>query len=581
MQLAANVVIAERFRLTRQLGQGGMGSVWLATHLALDIPCAVKFIEGEIAQLPEAQARFEREAKAAAQLRSPHVVQILDHGVFQGTPYIAMELLDGEDFGKRLQRIGRMPPNDVLRIIGQVCRALTKAHGVGIVHRDLKPDNIFLVPDDDREIAKVLDFGIAKATGSGIDGSNTKTGAMLGTPYYMSPEQAQGIKAVDARSDLWSLAVIAFQALTGRLPFESEALGDLLVRIIVAPVPRPSHFVPDLPQTFDRWWEKAAQRDPAGRFQTARELGDSLAIALGHSKGLSGDGMGRPMGQGDPGAGNYGAPSPFGSTPQPGFGYTANPVLGATPQPAFGHTPQPCSPPYGGTQPLQALGPTTGGSMSRTFDAPPSAAPRGKGPLVALGGAAVVVLALGVLAVSFALKGKEVPAASAAAASAPAAAATVIPTQPAVTAVPPAPPTPAPPVAAIVAPSATPTPAAPVARAQRQAGAHGAARATAEAHTRAAPRGPSDAQEGQGRPRDLAGSRPSGPQGARRHPRPSDAVARGRRAAHALRREPRCARSPSERLRRHSMRFASAPSRRRWIHGKRSSRSWTRSTKRG
>ena len=151
-----------------------MGSVWLATHLALDIPCAVKFIEGEIAQLPEAQARFEREAKAAAQLRSPHVVQILDHGVFQGTPYIAMELLDGEDLGKRLQRVGRMPPNDVLRIIGQVCRALTKAHGVGIVHRDLKPDNIFLVPDDDREIAKVLDFGIAKSTGSAASTGATR-----------------------------------------------------------------------------------------------------------------------------------------------------------------------------------------------------------------------------------------------------------------------------------------------------------------------------------------------------------------------------------------------------------------------
>src|SRR6185437_13006905 len=244
MQPAANVIVAERFRLTRQLGQGGMGSVWLATHLALDIPCAVKFIEGEIASLPEAQARFEREAKAAAQLRSPNVVQILDHGVWQGTPYIAMELLDGEDLGKRLGRIGRMAPNDCLRVIGQVCRALTKAHAAGIVHRDLKPDNIFLVPDDDREIAKVLDFGIAKAKGQGIDGSNTKTGAMLGTPYYMSPEQAQGIKAVDHRSDLWSLAVIVFQALTGKLPFESEALGDLLVKIIVHPIPVPSQVGP-------------------------------------------------------------------------------------------------------------------------------------------------------------------------------------------------------------------------------------------------------------------------------------------------------------------------------------------------
>jgi serine/threonine protein kinase len=458
MQLAANVVIAERFRLTRQLGQGGMGSVWLATHLALDIPCAVKFIEGEIAQLPEAQARFEREAKAAAQLRSPHVVQILDHGVFQGTPYIAMELLDGEDFGKRLQRIGRMAPNDVLRIVGQVCRALTKAHGVGIVHRDLKPENIFLVPDDDREIAKVLDFGIAKATGTGIDGSNTKTGAMLGTPYYMSPEQAQGIKAVDARSDLWSLAVIVFQALTGRLPFESEALGDLLVRIIVAPVPMPSQFVSDLPQTFDRWWEKASQRDPAGRYQNARELGDSLALAFGHSKGMSGDGMPRPLAGSDPGTRTYpaGNASPFGNTPHPGFGHTANPVYGATPNPQFGNTPQP---PYGGTQPLAALGPTTGASMSRTFDAPPSAAPKSKGPLVALGGAAVVVLALGVLGVSFAMKGRDAPAASAAAASAPPATTAIVPTQPAAPALPP--PSAAPPaaVAAIEAPPVTAPPA--------------------------------------------------------------------------------------------------------------------------
>jgi hypothetical protein len=455
MQLAANVVIAERFRLTRQLGQGGMGSVWLATHLALDIPCAVKFIEGEIAQLPEAQARFEREAKAAAQLRSPHVVQILDHGVFQGTPYIAMELLDGEDFGKRLQRIGRMAPNDVLRIVGQVCRALTKAHGVGIVHRDLKPDNIFLVPDDDREIAKVLDFGIAKSTASGIDGSNTKTGAMLGTPYYMSPEQAQGIKAVDARSDLWSLAVIVFQALTGKLPFESEALGDLLVRIIVAPVPMPSHYVSDLPQSFDRWWEKASQRDPAQRFQSAREFGDALAMAFGHSKGLSGEAFARPMG-GDPGAGNYqGAPGPFGNTP--GFGNTANPLFGQTPQPGFGQTPQPgfgnTPQPYAGTQPL---GPTTGASMSRTYDAPPSAQPKGKGALYAIVGASVVVTALAVAGATFALKSKDAPVASAAPASAPPPATTALPTVSAVQAPPPAPVTPpAPTLAAVDPPPAT------------------------------------------------------------------------------------------------------------------------------
>ena len=182
MQPTADLVVAERFRLVRLLGRGGMGSVWLAQHLGLDIPCAVKFIEGEYAAMPEAQARFEREAKAAAALRSPHVVQILDHGIWQGTPYMAMELLDGEDLGKRLQRLGRMTPHELMHVIGQVSRALTKAHAAGIVHRDLKPDNIFIVKDDDREIAKVLDFGIAKQSGQALEGGATKTCLLYTSP---------------------------------------------------------------------------------------------------------------------------------------------------------------------------------------------------------------------------------------------------------------------------------------------------------------------------------------------------------------------------------------------------------------
>lgn len=290
LELAPDVVIAERFKLNRLIGRGGMGSVWHATHLGLDIPCAVKFIEGEISGKSEAHMRFEREAKAAAQLRSPHVVQILDHGVFDGTPYIAMELLDGEDLGVRVGRMGRMAPNDVALILVQVCRALSKAHAAGIVHRDLKPDNIFLVRDDDREIAKVLDFGIAKAGGNTIEGSATKTGSMLGTPYYMSPEQAQGTRDVDHRSDLWSLAVIAYQCITGHLPFESEALGDLLVKIIVSPIPVPSEVCRDLPPRFDAWWAKAASREPAGRFQTAREFAESLTLACGVTYMTDGEG---------------------------------------------------------------------------------------------------------------------------------------------------------------------------------------------------------------------------------------------------------------------------------------------------
>ena len=278
MQLEENTFVDGRFRLSRLLGRGGMGSVWQATDVALDVQCAVKFIEGEMNQVPEARARFEREAKSAAGLRSPHVVQILHHGVWEGRSFIAMELLEGEDLGKRLARLGKLPPADLHSVMSQVCRALSKAHTKGIVHRDLKPDNIFIVKDDDREIVKVLDFGIAKATGHDLGGSsNTKTGAMLGTPYYMSPEQAQGTKAVDWRSDLWALAVICFQALTGRLPFESEALGDLLVKIIMLPVPVPSQ-LSHVPPTFDRWWLKAAARDPGERYQSAKEFSDSLAL---------------------------------------------------------------------------------------------------------------------------------------------------------------------------------------------------------------------------------------------------------------------------------------------------------------
>ncbi len=283
MQLAPNVVIAGRFRLNKLLGRGGMGSVWHATHLGLDIPCAVKFIEGEQAQSPEAQARFEREAKAAAQLRSPHVVQILDHGISDGTPYIAMELLDGEDLGKRMRQTKRMDPRELVPIVTQVCRALSRAHALGVVHRDLKPDNIFLVRDDDREIAKVVDFGIAKHSNK-LEGGSTKTGAMLGTPFFMSPEQAQGTKAVDHRADLWSLAVIVYQAVVGKLPFESEALGDLLVKIIVSPIPVPSHHATDIPNAFDKWWAKAAAREPSQRFQNAKEFAEALQLAWGTSQ---------------------------------------------------------------------------------------------------------------------------------------------------------------------------------------------------------------------------------------------------------------------------------------------------------
>ena len=397
MHPVPNLVVAERFRLNRLLGRGGMGSVWHATHLGLDIPCALKFIEGPHAAMPEAHMRFEREAKAAAQLRSPHVVQILDHGIWDGTPYMAMELLEGEDLGKRLARVGRLPPKKLCVIVAQVARALAKAHAAGIVHRDLKPDNIFLVRDDDREIAKVLDFGIAKATGA-IEGSNTKTGAMLGTPYYMSPEQAQGTKAVDHRSDVWSLGVIVYLALTGHLPFESEALGDLLVQIIVAPLPVPSHIVQDLPPGFDAWFAKASQRDPTMRFQTAKDLTDGLGLALGLSQGGVAERPHLPSGDSIPPPAHTMA---LGNQAQ-GFSRTppAAGTMAITPSPPLGRS---SSPMMGGTTPA----PTTGGPMSRTYGGGPASAKRPSTSIfVALGGVGIVVVVLGIVGSSSAVKGK-------------------------------------------------------------------------------------------------------------------------------------------------------------------------------
>ncbi|HEY3233311.1 MAG TPA: serine/threonine-protein kinase, partial [Polyangiaceae bacterium] len=154
MQLAEGLHVADRFRLIRELGRGGMGSVWLAEHVALDVACAIKFIDQTGRDSEELRVRFEREAKAAAQLRSPNVVQILDYGVWQDSPYIAMEYLEGENLDQRLDRVWVMSPGETCFIATQVARALTKAHAAGIVHRDLKPENIFLSRDADEEVAK-------------------------------------------------------------------------------------------------------------------------------------------------------------------------------------------------------------------------------------------------------------------------------------------------------------------------------------------------------------------------------------------------------------------------------------------
>lgn len=277
-EVGAGSVLAGRYRLVRLVGRGGMGSVWEGEHLTLHTPVAVKLINPGSAD-ERARARFLREAQAAAGLRSPHVVQIFDYGVHESTPYIAMELLTGETLADRLDREGRLSPAMTLELATHVVRAVARAHEGELVHRDLKPDNIFIVASDAGEIAKVLDFGIAKAMVDDSADVRTRTGAIIGTPYYMSPEQLTGASDLDGRADLWSIAVIVYECLVGRRPFVGDSLAEIVVGVMTGEPPPPST-QGAVPPGFDAWFARAIRRDPGGRFQTAHEMLAALTPIL-------------------------------------------------------------------------------------------------------------------------------------------------------------------------------------------------------------------------------------------------------------------------------------------------------------
>jgi serine/threonine protein kinase len=281
---AVDQVIANRYRLCEMIGRGGMGCVWRAEHVSLRTPVAIKLLRPEVAQRDEWRVRFLREAQAAAELRSRHVVHILDHGIDEGLPYLAMEYLKGQSLQAHLKKKGVLTRDETAMVMRGVLRAISRAHRAGIVHRDLKPDNIFLADDDDSSdpwIVKVLDFGIAKMMDErSVDGDvSTRTGITLGTPFYMSPEQTMGMKDLDARSDLWSLGAIAFECLTGKRAFEADAIGGIIMKICSKPLPVPSA-IAEVPAGFDAWFAKANQREPKDRFQTAQAFAAALADVL-------------------------------------------------------------------------------------------------------------------------------------------------------------------------------------------------------------------------------------------------------------------------------------------------------------
>src|SRR5579864_8626333 len=287
-KIGIGTVLIGKYRVTRELGRGGMAAVYEAEHVNIGKRVAIKVLAAELLSSAIVTERFFREARAAASVKSPFIVEVYDSGRLEdGRPFIAMELLEGESLYDRMARVRLIDPQSTVRIIGQVARGLTKAHAANIVHRDLKPENIHLCKGEDgEEIAKILDFGLAKFYSPVKTDERTarltREGAVFGTPAYMSPEQVKGHGTVDQRSDLWALGCMAFECLTGRPVWNTEqGVAMTFAAIAAAPLPIPSRVRRDLSPGFDPWFAKALERDPNKRFQSARELADELARALG------------------------------------------------------------------------------------------------------------------------------------------------------------------------------------------------------------------------------------------------------------------------------------------------------------
>jgi serine/threonine-protein kinase len=282
-------LIASRYTLGRELGRGGMGSVWEAHDETLDRPVAVKTL---LADAGVALERFEREARAVAKLRSPHIVEVHDFGVTP-FPFMVMELLQGEDLGQRLRLEKTLSLRETSRVITQICRALATAHGAGIIHRDLKPGNVFLTHAHGEDWVKVVDFGVAKVTSGPQRGRKLTTrGALLGTPSHMSPESLQG-GDIDLRSDLWAVSVIAYRCLTGSRPFVTEDFVALIETLLSgAPPPPVSLHDATLPKVLDAFFAKGLAKEPDDRYQSAEELALALQDIAGASVAAPSDATG-------------------------------------------------------------------------------------------------------------------------------------------------------------------------------------------------------------------------------------------------------------------------------------------------
>ena len=270
-------LIDGKYRVDQVLGEGGMGIVFQATHVRLGQRFAIKMLHPHMLSKPEIVERFEREARAAAQLRSPNAVRVVDVDVTPDhLPYMVMEFLDGHDLAAELQTRGRFSVSDAVDCVLQACRAMAEAHALGIVHRDLKPANLFLAREGTTTVVKVLAFGISKMAASELDVHVTSTLATMGTPLYMSPEQIRSTKSVDARADVWSLGVILFELLAGRPPFTGSAMA-VSAAIVADPPTSLRELQPGVPEALEQVMLKALAKTPDARWPDVQALAAALA----------------------------------------------------------------------------------------------------------------------------------------------------------------------------------------------------------------------------------------------------------------------------------------------------------------
>jgi serine/threonine-protein kinase len=278
--------LAGKYQVDRVLGAGGMGVVVQATHVLLNTRVAMKFLLPQYAHDQRVVARFLREARAAVSLKNRHVASVIDIGTLEsGSPYIVMEYLEGRDLFDVIEEAGHIEALRTARLLLQACQGLASAHASGVVHRDIKPGNLFLTHDvDGSEQIKILDFGISK---SGQEVTNlTRTGAVMGSPMYMSPEQMRSTRNVDHRTDIWSLGVVGFEMLTGRLPYEAETMTELVAMVLEHDPPRASMLRPDVPRAIDDAIAKALTKDMNERYTDIAWFAHDLALALGDPMSL-------------------------------------------------------------------------------------------------------------------------------------------------------------------------------------------------------------------------------------------------------------------------------------------------------